>query len=159
MGDEKTGSGAPPAEEPGQGEPAADAASGGAAEDLAQGLELMLRAARKAVRNIEPSRLEALGRRAMHSIEALDARKVTQMGRKAVKNLDPKRIEEIAEDAGRELLNVVERVADRVESAVSGSAPRPGSDSGEAAAGKEGGRSGAAGDGSDRPRVRVDDKS
>ena len=45
------------------------------------------------------------------------------MGRKAAKNLDPRRIEEIAEEAGRELLNVVERVAERVEHAVSGSRP------------------------------------
>jgi hypothetical protein len=150
MGDEKTGAGAPPEQEEA---PGSATGQGGAAEDLAQGLELMLRAARKAVRNIEPSRLEALGRRAMQSIETLDARKVGQIGRNAVKNLDPKRIEEIAEDAGRELLGVVERVAERVESAVSGGARASHGGSDEDAAPEQ-----PSGDEPERPRVRVDDK-
>jgi hypothetical protein len=110
---------AAPAEaaEPGETEPRS------ASRDLADGLELMLRAARKAVKNIDPGRIEALGRRAVQGIENLDRKKVGAFGRKAAKNLDPRRIEEIAEEAGRELLNVVERVAERVESAVGG-APR-----------------------------------
>ena len=91
-----------------------------ASEDLADGLELVLRAARKAVRSIDPGRIEELGRRAVRGIENLDRKKVGEMGRKAARNLDPRRIEEIAEEAGRELLNVVERVAERVEHAVSG---------------------------------------
>jgi hypothetical protein len=96
-------------------------AKSGASRDLAEGLELVLRAARKAVRQVESGRLEELGRRALGSLENLDKRKVGELGRKAAKNLDPRRIEEIAEDAGRELLNVVERVADRVEEIMSGS--------------------------------------
>ncbi len=90
-------------------------------EDLAEGLELMLRAARKAVRGIDPARIEELGRRAIRSVEGLDRQKVQDLGRKAARNLDPKKIEEVAEEAGRELLAVVERVADRVEGMVAGS--------------------------------------
>ncbi len=100
--------------------PSADRRS--ASQDLAEGLELMLRAARKAARHVEPSRIEELGRRAARSVENFDSKAAKELGRKAVRTLDPRRIEEIAEDAGRELLNVVERVADRVESIVTGSA-------------------------------------
>jgi hypothetical protein len=90
-------------------------------EDLAEGLELMLRAARKAVRGIDSARIEELGRRAIRSVEGLDRQKVQDLGRKAARNLDPKKIEEVAEEAGRELLAVVERVAERVEGMVAGS--------------------------------------
>lgn len=89
-----------------------------ASRDLADGLELMLRAARKAVRKVDPTRIEQAGRRALESLESLDAKKVGALGKKAAKNLDPRHIEEVAEDAGRELLNVVERIADRVETIV-----------------------------------------
>lgn len=78
----------------------------------------MLRAARKAVRKVDPTRIEQAGRRALESLESLDAKKVGAFGKKAAKNLDPRHIEEVAEDAGRELLSVVERIADRVETIV-----------------------------------------
>jgi len=130
-----------------------------ASDDLADGLELMLRAARKAMRGIDPGRIEALGRRAVSSVENLDRRTVGELGRKAARNLDPRRIEEIAEDAGRELLGVVERVADRVESAVSGAQRAS-----RASAGQEpGDAESSAGDepaergDEPRSRVRVDD--
>jgi hypothetical protein len=125
-----------------------------ASRDLAEGLELMLRAARKAVKSVDPGKLEALGRRAVQNLENLDRKRVGEFGRKAAKNLDPRRIEEIAEEAGRELLNVVERVAERVESAVAGTrseAPPPGGDKPSS-----GGQPEQPGDG--RPRVRVDDR-
>ena len=101
-------------------EPKASSAS----EDLAEGLDLMLRAARKALNRVNTGKLEAAGRRAVEKLETLDARKVGELGKKAAKNLDPRRIEEIAEEAGRELINVIERVADRVEGAVAGAAPK-----------------------------------
>ena len=126
-----------------------------ASRDLQEGLELMLRAARKAVKSVDPGRLEALGRRAVQNLETLDRKRVGELGRKAAKNLDPRRIEEIAEEAGRELLNVVERVAERVESAVAGTrseSPPPAGDKGDKPASGEGEQ---AGDG--RPRVRIDD--
>lgn len=87
----------------------------GAARDLADGLDLMLRAAKKAIRGIDGERIENLGRRAVQSLEGIDRQRVAKAGRQAVRNLDPKRIEEVAEEAGRELLNVVERVAERME--------------------------------------------
>jgi hypothetical protein len=89
-----------------------------ASQDLADGLELVMRAARKAMRDIDTGRIEELGRRARQNLERIDRRKVEELGRMAAQKLDPRRIEEIAEDAGRELLKVVERVADRVESVV-----------------------------------------
>ena len=63
----------------------------------------------------------AAGRRALKSLETLDAKKVGAFGRKAAKNLDPRKIEEVAEEAGKELINVVERVAERVENIVNAS--------------------------------------
>src|SRR5512141_2892382 len=78
----------------------------GAVEDLAHGLDLIMRAARKAVRNIDPKHIEELGQRAKRSLEELDREKVRDLGRRAAQSLDPKKIEEIANDAGRELLNV-----------------------------------------------------
>jgi hypothetical protein len=121
-----------------------------ASQDLAEGLELMLRAARKAVRSVDPSKFEALGRRAVSNLENLDRKRVGELGRKAAKNLDPRRIEEIAEEAGRELLNVVERVAERVETAVAGTRPDSAAPAGENKPPEQG-------DGS-KTRVRVDDR-
>jgi len=95
-----------------------------ATADLSEGLELMLRAARKAVRNIDAGRLEDLGRRARQGLQNVSPSKLDKLGRKAAEKLDPRRIEEIAEEAGRELLGVVERVAERVEKAVGAPASR-----------------------------------
>lgn len=137
----------------------------GASQDLADGLELMLRAARKAVRHVEPGRLEELGRRALGSLENLDKRKVGELGRKAARNLDPRRIEEIAEEAGRELLGVVERVADRVDAVLSGSRPGAGgpSEPPQPTAGEPAAPSGGPSDddssaGASSPKIRVEDE-
>jgi hypothetical protein len=122
-----------------------------ASRDLADGLELMLRAARKAVSRVNAEKVESAGRRVKERLENLDARKVGELGKKAAKNLDPRQIEEIAEDAGKELLSVIERVADRVEAAVAGSrrsAPPP----------KESERDSESEPPEPRARVRVDDK-
>ena len=143
---------------------------GSPADDLAKGLDLMMRAARKAVRRIDTSRVEQVGRRAIEGLEGLDRRRVGELGRKAVKNLDPRRIEEIAEEAGRELINVVERVADRVETVIAGEEPRAsGAARPASAAGDAGSRADATegeakpggadptdeGDGEPPPRVRI----
>ena len=131
--------------------------SSSAARDLADGLDLMMRAARKAVRGLELGRLEELGRKAKANLESLDTKAVSELGRKAkerverldpkavselgrrakervenldrkavedlgrkaAQKLDPRNIEEVAEEAGRELVAVVERVAERVEAVVS----------------------------------------
>jgi hypothetical protein len=80
----------------------------------------MLNAARKALKNVDPTKIEDVGRRALKNLETLDAKKVGKIGYKAAKNLDPRKIEEVAEEAGKELLSVMERVAERVERIASG---------------------------------------
>jgi hypothetical protein len=108
-----------------------------AGQDLADGL---------AVKNVDSRRLEELGRRAMSSVENLDKKRVEELGRKAKERLDPRRIEEIAEDAGREIMKVIERIADRVETTVGSrreSERPPDADS--------------QGNDEERPRVRVKD--
>ena len=94
--------------------------SSSASKDLADGLNLMLNAAKKALKNVDSGKIEEVGRRALKNLETLDAKKVGKMGYKAAKNLDPRKIEEVAEEAGKELLNVMERVADRVERIATG---------------------------------------
>ena len=122
-----------------------------ASADLSEGLDLVLHAARKAVRNIDLGRLEDLGRRARQSLENVGPDRVEELGRKAAEKLDPRRIEEIAEETGRELLSVVERVADRMEKAVAGSGfRRPGSSEGT---------TDQAADDEPPARVRVEDDS
>lgn len=100
--------------------PAEEEAQPTASKDLTDGLHLMLSAAKKALKNVDPNRIEEVGRRAIKNLENVDARKVGDLGRKAAKNLDPRKIEEVAEEAGRELLSVMERVAERVERIASG---------------------------------------
>lgn len=87
-----------------------------ATQDLADGLDLMLRAAKKAMRSMDPQNIESIGRRTLENLELLNKKRVEELRTKAKQKLDPKRIEEIAEDAGKELLKVVERVAERVDS-------------------------------------------
>jgi hypothetical protein len=124
----------------------------GAVEDLTHGLDLIMSAARKAVRGIDPRHIEELGHRAKRSLEEFDREKVRDLGRRAAQTLDPKKIEEIANDAGRELLNVVERVADRIDGIV-GRAKSRGADSptGPAEPAQPDGQGDAA------PRVRVEE--
>jgi hypothetical protein len=100
-------------------ESADDARERSAAQDLADGLDLMLRAAKKAARRVDPQNIEELGRRALGNLEVLNKKRVDDLKNKAKRGLDPHRLEEIAEDAGKELLKVVERVAERVDSIVS----------------------------------------
>jgi len=99
-----------------------------AAEDLADGLDLMLRAARKAMRTLDP-RIEDTARRALERLEEFDASALSEMGRRAASKVDPQRLEKVAEEAGREILGAVERVAQRIEDAISrragGDEPRP----------------------------------
>jgi len=110
-----------------------------ASRDLADGLDLMIRAARRAMRGFDRGKLEDLGRRAVQSVEDLDPGRVGELGRKAARKLDPRKIEEVAQEAGRELMNVIERVSDRIDSMVSGS------------------RRGRDEDDEPRTRIRVDD--
>jgi len=89
-----------------------------AADDLADGLDLMLRAARKAMRTLDP-RIEETARRALERLEQFDASALSEMGKKAAVKVDPQRLEQVAEEAGREIAAAVERVAQRIEEAIS----------------------------------------
>lgn len=102
-----------------------------AAQDLADGLDLMLRAARKAVRHVDPQNVESIGRRALDNLDALKKRRVEELRNEARRKLDPRRIEEIAEEAGKELMRVVERVAERVDSVVNRGSHPPDADRAE----------------------------
>jgi len=156
-----------------------------AARDLADGLDLMMRAARKAVRGLDAGRLEELGRKAKENLERVDRKAVSELGRKAkekvesldratvedlgrkaARKLDPRNIEEVAEEAGRELIAVVERVADRVDSVVNrgirrSSPPPPDVEERDppAEAGPKGGNSGSEPppDSQSQPRVRIEE--
>ena len=102
-----------PHDDPATSERSRDDRHSSAARDLADGLDLMLRAARKAARHVDPQNIEALGRRALDNLDALKRRRVEDLRQEARRKLDPRRIEEIAEDAGKELWKVVERVTGR----------------------------------------------
>jgi hypothetical protein len=84
-----------------------------AADDLVDGIDLMLRAARKATRSVEP-RIEATAERVVIRLKEFDERVANQSQPRAA--LDRKHLDAIANDAGREVAALVERVAQRVES-------------------------------------------
>jgi hypothetical protein len=175
-----------------------------AARDLADGLDLMMRAARKALRGFDAGRLEEMGRKAKQNLESLDPKAVgdlgrrakekvesfdrkavsdlgrkakekvenldrktvEDLGRKAAQKLDPRNIEEVAEEAGRELIAVVERVAERVDAVVSrgirrSSPPPPDVEERDepAESGSKGGNSGSEPppDSQRQPRIRIEE--
>ena len=51
-----------------------------ATSDLAEGLSLMMRAAKKAVKRVDAKRIEEAGKRALASIESLDKKRVEELG-------------------------------------------------------------------------------
>jgi hypothetical protein len=141
----------PPASEPG--------AERSAVDDLTAGLGLVLKAARKVVQGVEPKKIEELGRR---TFSRLDRSRVEELGRKAKQRLDPRHIEELAEDAGRELVRAVERVAERMESLLGvqddvARPSKPPADAGGDGDGKSASGPAEAGTGADaeHPRVRI----
>ncbi len=110
----------PPAEQgPGNSTPpgAGDRRESSAADDLADGLDLMLRAARKAVRSLDP-RIEQAGKRALEQLEHFDAAALGEVGRRVAGKVDPKKLEQVAEEAGREIAGLVEKLASRIEGAI-----------------------------------------
>jgi hypothetical protein len=84
-----------------------------AADDLVDGIDLMLRAARRATRSVE-TRIEATAERVLIRLKQFDESVERQSERRAA--LDRKQLEAIATDAGRDIAALVERVAQRVES-------------------------------------------
>jgi len=130
---------------------------GSVARDLADGLDLMLRAARKAVRHVDPQNIESLGRRALENLDALKRRRVEDLRHEAKRRLDRRRLEEIAEDAGKELMRVVERVADRVDAVVNRGAHDSPPESGKVPSTKANGDATDAADPDPTKRVRIGD--
>jgi len=86
-----------------------------ATDDLADGIDLLRRAARKALRSVDP-RIEAAAERALSHLQELDEKTVEPL-RQKFGPLDPKRLETLVTDVGREFQAALERVTERVESA------------------------------------------
>lgn len=147
-----------PPTDPSTSDPSRDDEHGSAARDLADGFDLMLRAARKAVRHVDPQKVEALGRRALDNLDALKRRRVEDLRQEARRKLDPRRIEEIAEDAGKELWKVVERVTDRVDALVNRGAPPDSTPAGDQSDSPKAEGEPSADDSDPAKRVRVSDE-
>ena len=109
---------------------------------------------------VDPQNVESIGRRALDNLEALKKRRVEEIRSEARRKLDPRRIEEIAEEAGKELFRVVERVAERVDAIVNrGSHPPDAEDAGDTDASAPGGGADAsAPTGHDPKKVRIADE-
>jgi hypothetical protein len=82
-------------------------------DDLVDSIDLMLRAARSAVRSVEP-RVEATAERALVRLHLFDDNVETLS--EQVATLERKQLETITTEAGHEIAALVERVAERVES-------------------------------------------
>lgn len=114
--------GAPGAVPPTGGTPPEDAAPTGnareghrsAADDLVDGIDLLLRAARKTLDELDP-RLEAAAAGALERLREIDET-VTAEARKKL-GADAQHLESIARELGRELSDTVQRVASRVDQA------------------------------------------
>jgi len=83
-----------------------------AAEDLADGIDLLLRAARKAVGKVDPQ-VEQVAEQALRRLQALDAGMTAELEKRA-SELGP-RLEQVAKDTGNEVVELVQRLARRIE--------------------------------------------
>ena len=83
-----------------------------ATDDLADGIDLMLRAARKALKSVDPG-IEAAAARAVTRLQELD----TQVLDSAREHLgaEQQKLEQLATEMGRDIAAVVKRVAERIE--------------------------------------------
>lgn len=86
-----------------------------AAEDLADGLDLLLRAARKTTHTVDP-RLEAIAQRALARLQEFDSGSSSLWHERS--GIDPRQVEKLASDTGREIAAFVERTALGVEAAL-----------------------------------------
>lgn len=114
------GSGAPGAVPPTGGVPPEDAAPHtshdpdphSAADDLADGIDLMVRAARKALRAVDPG-IEAAAARAVTRLQELDA-EVLDRARENL-SAEQQKLEALATEMGRDITEVVRRAAERID--------------------------------------------
>jgi hypothetical protein len=83
-----------------------------AAEDLVDGIDLLLRAARKAMGELDPE-LERSAQLALERLRALDE-EVTRNFHERAAVVAP-RLERVARETGREVVDVLRRLADRIE--------------------------------------------
>lgn len=83
-----------------------------AAEDLADGIDLLLRAARKAAGTVDPA-VERVADQALRRLQALDAGMTAEFEKRA-SELGP-RLEQVARDTGNEVIDLVQRLARRIE--------------------------------------------
>jgi hypothetical protein len=102
--------GVPPEDAPAAGAGPAETRS--ATDDLADGIDLMLRAARKALRSVDP-RIEAAGAQALERLRALDDQ-VSEAARQKL-GVEHGELEKILGELGRDLGAAIERVAKRVD--------------------------------------------
>lgn len=96
---------------PRTGTPSAAPAERSASEDLADGLDLLRRAARKTLRSVDP-RIEALAEQALVHLKELDDAATEELAARKGS------FERTADEVGREILGAIERVSKRIESAV-----------------------------------------
>ena len=85
-----------------------------AADDLVDGIDLLLRAARKTMAAVDP-RLEAAAAATLERLREIDET-VTAEARKQL-GADAQQLESIAKDLGRELSDAVQRVTSRIDQA------------------------------------------
>ena len=84
------------------------------ADDLADGIELLRRAARKTLRAVDP-RIEELAERAVTRLKELDEGANKEFSARAAQLQE---LEKVADETGQQLVAAVERLAERIESAV-----------------------------------------
>lgn len=88
-----------------------------AAEDLADGLDLLLRAARKTTHSVDP-RLEEIAQQALARLQEFDSGSSSLWHERS--GIDPRQVEKLAVDTGKEIAAFVEHIALGVESALAG---------------------------------------
>jgi hypothetical protein len=87
-----------------------------ATDDLADGIELIRRAARKAIGALDPS-VEAAAERAVKRLQELDQQAAQTFHRAANRQM-LEDVERLASEVGRDIESLVGRIASRVESAL-----------------------------------------
>jgi len=92
--------------------PAASPDPRSAADDLADGIDLMLRAARKALQAVDP-RIEAAAAQAVTRLQELDSQ-VLESARQGLE-AEHQKLEELATEMGRDIAALVKRVAERID--------------------------------------------
>ena len=86
-----------------------------AADDLADGLDLLLRAARKAAGTVDP-RIERAAEEALGRLQALDAGMTREFARRT--SAFAPRLEQVARETGKEVAELVRRLSERIESSI-----------------------------------------